>query len=229
MNAATAWTATGAIFDLDGVLVDTARFHHQAWQRLAGDLGFTLEDALAEQLKGVGRLAALDIVLASGRLQVDIAEADALAETKNRYYLASIEDLTEDALLPGAHSALLTLAELGVPTALASASRNAGAILRSTGLAPLLATVVDGTVVADAKPDPAVFLTAAQRLGLAPEQCVVFEDAAAGVEGALRAGCLVVGIGDPDVLTAAEHVVPSLAHIDWRHHFADTPTREHAR
>lgn len=212
--------ARAAVFDLDGVIVDTARFHFAAWRRLAREFGFELSDDLGESLKGVGREAALRIVLASGGVVLGPEESSAAASRKNRYYNEHLESLDADALLPGALEGLAWLRERGIPVALASASRNARTILATTGIESSFDEIVDGTVVTAAKPDPAVFRVAAERLGIPPAHCVVFEDAVAGVRGALRAGCRVVGIGDPAVLVEAELVVPTLADVPWATVFA---------
>ena len=207
--------APAVIFDLDGVLVDTAQFHLAAWRRIAGELGFTFDSTVSESLKGVGREAALRVLLAVSKTELS---AEAVAETaarKNRYYNELLRGLDESALLPGALDSLRWLKANDVPVALASASRNAQTILDSTGITPLFDAVVDGVIVTAAKPDPTVFLVAARELDTDPAWCIVFEDAIAGVEGALRAGCRVVGIGEPEILTAADFVVPSLEHIVW--------------
>lgn len=204
-----------AVFDLDGVLVDTAQFHLAAWRRIATELGFDLDPAVGESLKGVGREAALDIVLRSGGVELSEAEFAETAARKNRYYNDHLLGLDESALLAGSLDALHWLREGGIPIALASASRNARTILSSTGIEPLFDVIVDGVVVTAAKPDPEVFLVAARGLGLPPADCIVFEDAVAGVEGAKAAGSPVVGIGDPAVLLGADLVATDLAHLDW--------------
>ena len=205
------------VFDLDGVLVDTAQFHLSAWRRIAGELGFTFDARIGESLKGVGREAALRILLGVGGLDFTAEAVTETAARKNRYYKELLHGLDEEALLPGAADSLRWLRAHDVPVALASASRNARTILDSTGITPLFDAIVDGTSVTAAKPDPTVFLVAAEQLGADPATCIVFEDAIAGVDGALRAGCRVVGVGDPAVLTAADTVVPSLAQVAWPH------------
>jgi beta-phosphoglucomutase len=203
------------IFDLDGVLVDTAQFHLAAWQRIAGDFGFEFDRAVGESLKGVGREAALQIVMRAGGVHLDSDQAARAAARKNRYYRRHLATLDATALLPGALDALRWLHDRAVPVALASASKNARTILTATGIEPLFDAIVDGNSVRVAKPDPAVFLAAADALDIPPGDCVVFEDAIAGVRGALAAGCPVIGIGDPAVLTEAVLVVPSLAAVSW--------------
>jgi beta-phosphoglucomutase len=208
--------AIGAvIFDLDGVLVDTAQFHLAAWQRIAGDFGFDFDRSVGESLKGVGRETALQIVMKAGGVRLDADQAARAAARKNRYYRRHLATLDSTALLPGALEGLHWLHERAVPVALASASKNARTILTATGIEPLFDAIIDGNSVRVAKPDPSVFLAAAEALATPPDDCVVFEDAIAGVQGALAAGCAVIGIGDPAVLTDAELVVPSLAAISW--------------
>jgi beta-phosphoglucomutase len=211
----TAPGASAVIFDLDGVLVDTARFHLAAWRRIAGELDFSFDDSVGEALKGVGRDAALRVILRTAGIEMTPEEAAETARRKNAYYGEHISTLDASALLPGAADALLWLRDHGVPIALASASRNARTILASTGIEPLFDAIVDGTTIALAKPDPAVFLAAAEALGQAPGDCIVFEDAIAGVTGALLAGCRVIGIGDPGILLGAENVVDDLSDVPW--------------
>ncbi|TKK85360.1 beta-phosphoglucomutase family hydrolase [Herbidospora galbida] len=199
-----------AIFDLDGVLVDTARLHWRAWSEVAGEYGFAPGDDVAEAVKGVGRTAAVAIVFRSGGVALGEAEAHVAADRKNTLYQRYLADLGSADLLPGAVETLETLRAWGLPIGLASASRSAREVLARTGIEDYFDAIVDGTVISQAKPDPAVFLEAAVRLGVLPWQAVVFEDASAGVEGARRAGCHVVGIGDPGVLAAADTVVASL-------------------
>jgi beta-phosphoglucomutase len=203
------------IFDLDGVLVDTATLHRHAWQRIADEHGFSFDDAVAEQLKGVSRDAALRVVLRAGGIELGPDELVRASRRKNEYYNDALSELDATALLPGAAAALGWIRARGVPIALASASRNARAVLARTGIEQWFDVIVDGTVVPVPKPDPAVFFAAVAALGVPASDCLVFEDALAGVQGALRAGCRVIGIGDPAVLGDAEAVVASLADISW--------------
>lgn len=200
----------GAIFDLDGVIVDTAKYHYLAWKRLADDLGFTFTEKDNERLKGVSRMASLDILLEIGGVTMTPAEKEAAADKKNGWYVDYIRQIDKSELLPGAEDYLRQLREKGVKTALGSASKNAGIILENTGIKALFDAVVDGRHVTKAKPDPEVFLLAAQRLGLSPDKCAVFEDAAAGVEAALAGGMTAVGVGDPAILSRANRVISGL-------------------
>jgi beta-phosphoglucomutase len=207
-------TPRGFIFDLDGVVVDTATFHFLAWSRLAKSLGFELDPADNDALKGVSRMAALDHILQKGGLRVGEAEKAALAEKKNAWYREYLADMDEDGLLPNARGFIEDCRGLGIRTAIASASRNAGTILAATGIAALFDAVVDGYKATRAKPAPDVFLLAAEELGLAPSLCLVFEDAPAGVEGAIAAGMACIGIGEARVLSRADLVLPGFEGID---------------
>lgn len=198
------------IFDLDGVIVDTARYHYLAWRRLANELGFDFTEEQNERLKGVSRVRSLEILLEIGHKTVDQATFDALAAKKNDWYVESIKRMDPSEILPGAKEFLEALRQAGIKTALGSASKNAGLILRNIGLIDHFDAIIDGTHTTKAKPDPEVFLLGAQALGTAPATCVVFEDAAAGVEAAKAAGMKVVGIGSPANLGQADLVITGL-------------------
>jgi beta-phosphoglucomutase len=198
------------IFDLDGVLVDTAHYHFLAWERLATELGFEFTTHDNEALKGVSRMASLNILLDKGNIIVDEDTKNKFAERKNRWYVEYIERMNENDLLPGVGQFLNACRERGLKLGLGSASKNAKTILTLTQLVDKLDVIVDGTCVSSAKPDPEVFLLAAKQLGVDPKQCVVFEDAVAGVEAAKRAGMYCIGVGKPEILQDANIVVPSL-------------------
>lgn len=193
------------IFDLDGVIVDTARYHYLAWAELARSLGFAFTPAQGEAIKGVSRMAALDIVLRAGGMEgcFSAQEKERLAAEKNARYLAFVARMTALEVLPGVVPFLRELKERGVKVVLGSASKNAGVILDRCGIRSLFDAVVDGTLVSKAKPDPEVFLRGAELAGEAPSRCVVFEDAAAGIEAAVRAGMRSVGVGGSPALAAA--------------------------
>ncbi|MCL2557150.1 MAG: beta-phosphoglucomutase [Treponema sp.] len=201
----------GAIFDLDGVLVDTARYHFLAWRRLARELGFEFREEDNERLKGVSRMRSMEILLEIGGLELDERARKEAAERKNLWYAQSLGGLDESALLPGAREYLLFLRENGAPAALGSASRNARPVLERLGLSALLDAVIDGNSVSRAKPDPEVFLKGAEALGLAPQACVVFEDALAGVQAARAAGMSVIAVGKETLLPGADFWISSLA------------------
>jgi beta-phosphoglucomutase len=206
-------TVTACIFDLDGVIVDTAKYHYLAWRRLAQSLGFDLTLQQNELLKGVSRMQSLEIVLGIGGGTHTDEEKLALAEKKNAWYVEYISAMTPAEILPGVLDFVASLRALGIRTAIASASRNTPTILRAVKLEGVFDAVVDGSVAKKAKPDPEVFLIAAARLQAAQADCVVFEDAAAGVEAARRAGMRVVGIGRPAALSQADIVVPGF--VGW--------------
>jgi len=198
------------IFDLDGVIVDTAVYHYKAWKRLADELGinFTLEDN--ELLKGVSRMRSMDIVLEIGGVTKTDAEKEVLATRKNNWYVEMINQIQPNEILPGAKEFVETCRAVGIKTALGSASKNSMTILEKLDMVNLFDAIIDGNKVSKAKPDPEVFLKGAQEVGVSPAECVVFEDAIAGVEAAINGGMKVVGIGSPDVLAGANLVVSGL-------------------
>jgi len=203
----------GAIFDLDGVIVDTAKYHYLAWRRLATQLGFDFTPADNERLKGVSRMRSLEILLEVGGRSFDPATCRTLAARKNSWYVEYIRAMDAREILPGASEYIGLLRKAGVKTALASASKNAPTILERLGISGLFDAVVDGTQVTNSKPDPEAFLLAASAMGVPPRDCVVFEDAEAGVEAARRAGMGIVGIGRPESLKDADLVAASLGQL----------------
>ncbi len=202
------------IFDLDGVIVDTAVYHFKAWKRLANELGFNFTEAQNEKLKGVSRVRSLELILEWGGIEKSAAERHELATRKNDWYVDMINHMTPEEILPGAQQLLESLRSACIKTALGSASKNAGVILDKVGILPLFDVVIDGNMVSASKPDPEVFLKGAEALGAAPEQCIVFEDAIAGVEAGKAGGMKVVGIGEKSVLNEADLVVSGLQEIN---------------
>jgi len=205
----------GCIFDLDGVLVDTARYHYLAWKRLSQELGIEFTEKDNERLKGVSRMTSLEILLATGNKGLDRVEKEKLASKKNMWYLEYIMELTPSDILPGSVELLESLRENGVKTAVGSASMNADLILERLQLSSLFDSVVDGRKVSRTKPDPEVFVVAALELGLHHNEVIVFEDAVAGIIAAKTAGMTVVGIGDPDTLYRADMVIPGLYYTSY--------------
>src|SRR3984957_10014358 len=205
--------AGGAIFDLDGVLVDTACEHFEAWQQMARSLGFELSAAHGERLKGVGRPEALDLVLSVGCVSASESRRAQLAAAKNTWYLKRIAGLGPERLLPGARAALEELRRRHIPVALASSSKNAREILRQTRIESCFDAIVDGNAITRTKPDPEIFLRAAAGLGLPAGAGAVFEDAGAGGTGARRAGCRVVGLGGR-TFAAADLTAATLSDVD---------------
>lgn len=202
---------TAFIFDLDGVLTDTAEFHYQAWKRLADEEGLPFDRRDNEKLRGVSRRDSL-LILLRGRPATE-DEIMAMMERKNRYYVALLERMGREALLPGATETLTVLRQRGYKTAVASVSKNTQTVLTRLDLAGYFDAVADGYSVERAKPAPDIFLYAAEALGVPPGECVVIEDAEAGVEAALDAGMAVVGIGPPERVGKAHFVFPSLAEV----------------
>jgi beta-phosphoglucomutase len=203
----------GAIFDLDGVIVDTAKYHYLAWKRLAQELGFEFKESDNERLKGVSRMKSLEILLELGGLSFSNDEKLLLADKKNNWYVEYISAIDESEILKGAKEYLLKLKNSGIKIALGSASKNAPAILNRLKITNLFDSIVDGNKVSKAKPDPEVFLIAAKELGLEPHECVVFEDAEAGITAAKAAGMRTVGIGNRELLMEADIVVKGLYEI----------------
>lgn len=204
---------SACLFDLDGVIVDTAKYHFIAWRQIARELGFVFTEKDNERLKGVSRTRSLEILLEIGGLALPAAEKVDLAAKKNALYLSYVRQMTPAEILPGADAFLMACRAAGYKTALATASRNAAVIIDLLKIAALFDVVVDGNKVTHTKPDPEVFLNCAKELGLAPDACVVFEDAEAGIEAAGAAGMLAVGIGDPGILNKADLVVPGLSEL----------------
>jgi len=198
------------IFDLDGVIVDTAVYHYKAWKRLANELGFDFTEEQNEQLKGVSRVRSLQLILGWGGVTKTEAEQTELATRKNEWYVDMINQMTPAEILPGALDFLEACRSAGLKTALGSASKNSMTILNKVGIAHLFDTIVDGNHVSAPKPDPEVFLKGAEALGVAPAECVVFEDAIAGVQAAKNGGMKAVGIGSPETLSQADLVVSGL-------------------
>jgi beta-phosphoglucomutase len=202
------------VFDLDGVITDTAKFHFIAWQKLAQRLGFDIDHEFNERLKGVGRMDSLNLILQHGGVTLTDEQKDKEAAQKNDEYVELIADMSAADLLPGAREALESVRGAGLKTALASASKNAPAILARLGISDLFDTVVDANLVVNGKPDPEIFLKAAAQLGVSPNACIGVEDAVAGVRSIKDAGMYAIGIGDAQVLTRADLVIDGLHHFD---------------
>ncbi len=198
------------LFDLDGVIVDTAKYHYIAWKELANEMGFdfTLDDN--ERLKGVSRMTSLDILLSIGNVVKSEEEKLDLATKKNENYLSYILKMGPEEILPGTKEFLESLNKEGIKIALGSASKNAMTILERLELTSYFEAIIDGTKVSKAKPDPEVFLKGAEALNVSPSECVVFEDAEAGIEAAIAGGMKCVGIGSPEILNKANFVVDGL-------------------
>ena len=203
------------IFDLDGVVVDTAKYHYIAWKEMAAELGFDFAEKDNELLKGVSRMRSLDILLEIGKISKSEEEKIELAARKNERYLEYVRQMTEEEILPGVTRFLDDLRSNGLFIALGSASKNAPLILELIHLKEKFDVVVDGNSVSKAKPDPEVFLRCAELLKVEPKECLVFEDAQAGIEAALNGGMHVIGVGSPDDLSFADHFIPGFKKLDY--------------
>ncbi|MGM0504334.1 MAG: beta-phosphoglucomutase [Bacteroidota bacterium] len=203
------------IFDLDGVIVDTAVFHYQAWKKLANTMGFDLTEAQNERLKGISRLESLDILLEIGKTDaIPDEEKQQLATSKNEWYRENILKMTPRDILPGVKDFLEELKKAHYKIAIGSSSKNAGTILERIGMKDFFDAVVDGTKITRSKPDPEVFLKGAQELNIPPEQCLVFEDAESGIEAAKNAGMKTIGVGKPENLPKADMVIPGFQNVN---------------
>jgi beta-phosphoglucomutase len=202
------------IFDLDGVIVDTARYHFLAWQKIANELhiDFTLEHN--ELLKGVSRVRSLDIILEIGKVEASQEDKNKWLFQKNEEYLTYLVGMDQSELLPGVLSMLHYLKEKDQPIALGSASKNARPILEKTGIRHYFDAIVDGNDVTNAKPDPEVFLIAAKLLDVNPENAIVFEDSVAGVQAANIGKMTSIGIGEESVLYEAKYVFKDFTQIE---------------
>ncbi|WP_299314651.1 beta-phosphoglucomutase [uncultured Aquimarina sp.] len=206
-------TKKAFIFDLDGVIVDTAKYHFLAWQNLANDLDISFSEAQNEQLKGVSRIRSLEKILEWGNKTISEEEFTSLMAKKNEEYLNYIETMDTSEILPDVPRILEYLLTKEQAIALGSASKNARVILDKVLLKEKFHTIVDGTDVSKAKPDPEVFLIGAQKLGVAPKDCVVFEDSVAGIQAANIANMVSIGIGDGNVLHEADYVFNNFTEI----------------
>lgn len=194
----------GFLFDLDGVIVDTAKYHFLAWKDLAEELGISFTPKDNERLKGVSRMASFEVILEIGNRQMSQEEKEAYCTRKNSVYLNYIDKLRTDEVLPGARQFLEAAREAGIPIALGSASKNSRRILEKLELTELFDAIIDGTVVSAAKPDPEVFTKGAEALGLPYESCIVFEDSFSGVEAAHRGNMKAIGVGRREDLPEAD-------------------------
>ena len=203
------------IFDLDGVIVDTAKYHYLAWRRLARELGFDFSPRQNERLKGVSRMRSLEILLEEGGLTLSNNEMENAARRKNTWYVDFISTITPDEILPGVPGFLREVRSSGVKSAIGSASKNAGIILDRLQIKELFDVVIDGTQVTKAKPDPEIFLVSAIALHCKPGECLVFEDARAGIEAAKNGGMACVGVGDGNILKQADLIISSFDNLRW--------------
>lgn len=199
----------GCIFDLDGVICDTAKYHFLAWKKLADSLDIPFTEKDNERLKGVSRMDSLKILLSLGNISLPDEELSHLANLKNNWYREYIKQIASDELLDGVLAFILELRKQNVKIALGSVSKNAPTILKGLDIEQYFDAIIDGNKVTQAKPNPEVFLAGARELGLEPESCLVFEDAASGVEAAHNANMKCIGIGNPQILSDADYVIPN--------------------
>ncbi|HEY3404231.1 MAG TPA: beta-phosphoglucomutase [Ohtaekwangia sp.] len=195
------------IFDLDGVIVDTAHYHFLAWKRLANELGIEFTEADNERLKGVSRIRSMEILMELGDLTLTQHEKERLANKKNEWFVDYVERMVPEEIFPGVKELIRQLREQGLKIGLASSSKNAKTVIQLLRVQNEFDVVVDGNMITHSKPDPEIFLLAAEKLGMNPKDCLVFEDAEAGVEAALAAGMKCVGIGSPQQLSKANKVI----------------------
>ncbi|APY01362.1 beta-phosphoglucomutase [Lacinutrix venerupis] len=204
----------GFIFDLDGVIVDTAKYHFLAWQNLAKSIDIDFTHEQNEQLKGVSRVKSLEKILNWGNKTISEELFTSLMGKKNEEYLSFIAKMTDEEILPDVPRVLDYLIEKAQPISLGSASKNARPILEKVNLLSKFDAIVDGNDVSKAKPDPEVFLIAAKHLNMKPEDCIVFEDSVAGVQAANTANMISIGIGEKDVLHEADYIFSDFTEIE---------------
>lgn len=205
----------GFIFDLDGVITDTAKFHYQAWKALADSLGIPIDETFNETLKGISRMDSLDRILAHGHRgnAFTPAEKEALAQQKNDHYVQLLEHLTTEDVLPGVVPLLQQAQARHIPCAVASASKNAPLILEKLGVRAYFATIVDPDSLSKGKPDPEIFLAAANSIGVLPQNAIGFEDAQSGIDGLKAAGIYAVGLSASQPLIGADMQVSEMTEL----------------
>ena len=205
----------GFIFDLDGVITDTAKFHYQAWKALADSLGISIDETFNETLKGISRMDSLDRILAHGHRENAFtpAEKEALAQQKNDHYVQLLEHLTTEDVLPGVVPLLQRAQARHIPCAVASASKNAPLILEKLGVRAYFATIVDPDSLSKGKPDPEIFLAAADSIGVLPQNAIGFEDAQSGIDGLKAAGIYAVGLSASQPLIGADMQVSEMTEL----------------
>lgn len=203
------------IFDLDGVITDTAEYHYLAWKDLADELNISFSRELNEQLKGISRMGSLEIILKSAGKEQEYSELAKieLAERKNQLYQSLIAKITPADILPNIKQLITDIRAKGIRLGLASVSKNAFTVMEKLQLTDLFETIVDASTIKNGKPDPEIFLTAAQLLNVDPTACIGIEDAAAGVESIKRAGMYAIGIGSPAILAQADIVYTSTSEL----------------
>ncbi|MEX2443036.1 MAG: beta-phosphoglucomutase [Alkalispirochaeta sp.] len=203
-----------AIFDLDGVVVYTDKYHYQAWKKLADEQDWSFDESLNDQLRGVSRMASLQVILDHNGISLEEREKERLATEKNEYYKKLLESIDDSAVVSGSIEFIRALREQGLLIGLGSSSRNAQMVIDRLGIAKLFDAVVTGHDITRSKPDPQIFLMGAEKLGVPPAQCAVFEDASSGVEAALAGGMVAVGFGPSEGLENAHIRITSFSELD---------------
>ncbi len=201
------------IFDLDGVIVSTDEYHYKAWKSIADEEGIYFDELINNRLRGVSRMASLEIILEKASKEYDMQGKTMLAEKKNAIYLELLKDLTPEHILPGVEEVLKRLVAKGVRIAIGSSSRNARYILKQIGLEKTFDCIADGSDISRSKPFPDVFLKASEKLGISPERCIVVEDAVAGIEAAKAAGMTAVAVGDAVGSADADYRLKSITDL----------------
>lgn len=203
------------VFDLDGVLTDSAKYHYQAWKMLADKLGIPFDEEYNEKLKGVSRMESLELILQNGNAQDKYTQEEkvAMATEKNEFYKQLLHQITPEDVLPGIHDFLEQLKAAGIKTAVASVSHNAPFILERLELDKYFDYICDAAQVPRAKPFPDIFLSAAQNLGVEPANCIGVEDAQAGIQAINAAGMMSVGVGTESQMQEAKLILPSTAKL----------------
>jgi len=201
------------IFDLDGVIVSTDGYHYKAWKAMADEEGIYFDEKINNRLRGVSRMESLAIILERASKTYTDAEKEAMATAKNDIYRESLSQITPDDILPGVTETLTVLRSMGVKLAIGSSSKNTPIILKQIDLGDYFDAIADGNGIKNSKPDPEVFLLAAKLLNIAPENCVVVEDAFAGIDAAKAANMKAVGVGDASRYAEADIVGETLAEI----------------
>ncbi len=204
---------SGCLFDLDGIIVETDKYHFLAWKALADKLNIVFTENDNERLKGVSRMASMEIILSLGKTSLDEAEKIALATQKNELYCNFLKELTTDNILPGVIELIKSFKQHHIKVGIGSSSKNAKLILEQVGLIHEFDTIIDGSMVENSKPAPDIFLLGAKRLNINPKDCLVIEDAESGVKAAKRAGMKCIGVGNPSNLSEADLVINSLSNL----------------
>jgi len=203
----------GIIFDLDGVLVTTDEYHFRSWQKISAEEGIYFTWEMNNNFRGVGRMECVDILVSKSNKKYTQEEKNNIAIRKNNYFAESLQNLEASVIMPGTLNILIALRNRGIKIGVGSNSRNARSIIEKLNMQDMFDVITDGFDIKNSKPDPEVFLLTAKRLGLENNECIVVEDAVAGIEAAHAAGMRALGIGTADRLTKAEKVVKNLSEI----------------